>query len=621
MLVIKGVNLEYKDKVLLQDSNFEAKPGEITAIIGASGSGKTSFLNMLSLFTKLKCESYTINGVDIKKLTNRDKYHYRKNNISYIFQDYNLLEGLTVKENLVFGKQIQGKSLRIDLKKIKKFGLMKSLKKYPSELSGGQQQRVAILRELEKGNTVICADEPTSSLDKKNKELVYSYFEELKVCGCIVIIVTHDSFIKERADQVYTLTQGDLVTNNICDKTFNHVRKEVKMNSGTRMKQVIRSYQKTTTNHRANNIKIGLIAFSLFFVVLVNVFGLFYIDNQRNYLNDNIDRSFTDTLDSTGTPSGSIFNKFNAFDLSKVQNYSEENIEKSENVYAYEIDRNGLKIEGEAFKQASASEKMPVVISKSSLKEGEVAVTNSFADRGDILVGMKIEVVVSVPTISSGVTSIEQRVIQGRVIEVLPDNNVNNIEDVSGLLFNNEVLKNLQENSDQTLINSRVLTCKDYLTCSQTVQSYESATGTKVIRNETGEYIVLAAINLVKQIIKWSPLILLATLGTIAFIGQSLSLKRRQSEFGTLLVLGFSKAHVIWLIAAEKAKQFSRIVGVYLLFTLLLYIVLPKYMDFQYIYYPIVIFGGVQCFTFMGVAANIIWTPVIKYLKRGERYT
>lgn len=184
---------------------------EVTVILGPSGGGKTTFLNMLSGLDTVDTGSIIFDGVDIAKLSDKKLTEYRRNNIGFIFQSYNLISTLTVRENVELGAFLSKNSLDVD-EVIEQVGLKDHAQKFIHQLSGGQQQRVAIARVLVKNPKVIFCDEPTGALDEENGRNVLDLLQKLhEKYNTTLIMVTHNPNIAHMAHNVITFNSGKIV--------------------------------------------------------------------------------------------------------------------------------------------------------------------------------------------------------------------------------------------------------------------------------------------------------------------------------------------------------------------------------------------------------------------------
>lgn len=192
--VLKGISLKIED-------------GEFVVILGASGSGKSTFLNVTSGLERPEGGKVLYDGKDITAFSDSELTEFRKENVGFIFQQYYLLQNMNVEKNVKMGADLAGNR---DYKKvIEAVGLGKKLHKYPSELSGGEQQRVSVARALAKNPKYLFLDEPTGALDEETGRQVLDYICGLqKEYGFTVIMVTHNLNIAEMADTVIRMNSG-----------------------------------------------------------------------------------------------------------------------------------------------------------------------------------------------------------------------------------------------------------------------------------------------------------------------------------------------------------------------------------------------------------------------------
>ena len=199
---------------LFDNLNIKVKEGELVALVGPSGSGKSSLLHLLALLDEPSKGKIIINSQQTKNLSNDQKDELRRKSISIIFQDNNLLSDFTAIENVMMPLVIRGESKKIILKKAEK--ILKDVKilnrsnHFPSELSGGEQQRVAIARALIAETNLILADEPTGNLDFKTSKEIFSYFLKLKKIKKTIIFATHNRELANRADYKLFISNGEI---------------------------------------------------------------------------------------------------------------------------------------------------------------------------------------------------------------------------------------------------------------------------------------------------------------------------------------------------------------------------------------------------------------------------
>jgi ABC-type lipoprotein export system ATPase subunit len=199
---------------LFNNLNLKIKHGDLIALIGPSGSGKSSLLHLFALLDDTSKGKILINGKETKNLTDSQKDEIRRKNISIIFQDNNLLTDFTALENVMIPLFIKGESKKYILKKTQR--ILQDLKilnrsnHFPSELSGGEQQRVAIARALIAETNLILADEPTGNLDFKTSKEIFSLFLKLKKLKKTIIFATHNRELANRADYKLFISNGDI---------------------------------------------------------------------------------------------------------------------------------------------------------------------------------------------------------------------------------------------------------------------------------------------------------------------------------------------------------------------------------------------------------------------------
>lgn len=206
--------------------SFDVEEGEFLAIMGASGSGKTTLLNLISTIDRVTGGHIYVEGQDITELKGNELNRFRREELGFIFQDFNLLNTLTARENIALALTIQGMKGEKVLERVadiaEKLEISKILDKYPYQLSGGEKQRVASARAVITNPNLVLADEPTGALDSKSSRQLLSTFEYLNVeLGATILMVTHDAFTASYAHRVVFIKDG---------KVFNEVAK----NKGTR---------------------------------------------------------------------------------------------------------------------------------------------------------------------------------------------------------------------------------------------------------------------------------------------------------------------------------------------------------------------------------------------------
>lgn len=197
---------------VLKNISFNIKANELTLILGASGSGKSTLLNILGGLEKSTNGSVIIDGVDITGLNNNQLAEYRAKKVGFIFQSYNLLPSLNVRDNVSIVKEISKEALDTDLI-LEQVGLGNRGKDYPSLMSGGEQQRVSIARAIAKNTPILLCDEPTGALDTENGYRIMNLLKDLTEKGKTVIVVTHNLEYTKYADKIINLKDGNIVDN------------------------------------------------------------------------------------------------------------------------------------------------------------------------------------------------------------------------------------------------------------------------------------------------------------------------------------------------------------------------------------------------------------------------
>lgn len=208
----KDVVKEYKmgDVVIkaLDNTNFSIDKGELVAIVGPSGAGKTTTLNILGGMDRATSGSVFVNEKEITSLTNKQLIQYRRNDIGFVFQFYNLVQNLTAKENVELATQLCSDALNVD-EILDKVGLKDRKDNFPSQLSGGEQQRVAIARAIAKNPKLLLCDEPTGALDyKTGKQILKLLQNTCRREKMTVVIITHNTAIAPMADKVIHFKNG-----------------------------------------------------------------------------------------------------------------------------------------------------------------------------------------------------------------------------------------------------------------------------------------------------------------------------------------------------------------------------------------------------------------------------
>ncbi len=221
-LECKNVSKVYGNKkknqaeiIALEDATFSIKKGEVVVILGPSGAGKTTLLNILGAMDKASGGSYCLDGKDVTKMKEKDLVRFRREDIGFVFQFYNLMPNLNAYENVYLAASLVKNPY--DVHKIMELvGLKDREKNFPSQLSGGEQQRVAIARALVKNPTLLLCDEPTGALDSKTGAQIISLLLKVaKEQKKTVIIVTHNRAISIIADRIIKVQDGHIISNEV----------------------------------------------------------------------------------------------------------------------------------------------------------------------------------------------------------------------------------------------------------------------------------------------------------------------------------------------------------------------------------------------------------------------
>lgn len=205
----------------IDNISFQVEEGEFVAIMGSSGSGKTTLLNVISTIDKVTAGHIYVNGEDITELHGEDLNRFRREELGFIFQDFNLLDSLTAYENIALALSIQN----VDANEIKdrvnnvakELNIQNVMEKFPYQMSGGQKQRVASARAIITNPKLVLADEPTGALDSKSSRMLLEQFELLnEKLNATILMVTHDAFAASYASRVIFIKDG---------RIFNELRK------------------------------------------------------------------------------------------------------------------------------------------------------------------------------------------------------------------------------------------------------------------------------------------------------------------------------------------------------------------------------------------------------------
>ena len=220
MLKVKDLVKVYDTGVIqveaLKKINLEVKKGEFVAIMGSSGSGKSTFMNILGCLDSLTSGTYELDGIDVSRMTSEQLATIRNKKIGFVFQAFNLLPKMDLLRNVELPMMYAGcpKKEREEkaLKALDRVGLSARVYHKPNEISGGQKQRVAIARSLVNDPAIILADEPTGNLDSKSSNEIMDIFTELNNEGVTIILVTHEPDIAEYSKRIVTFKDGNIIS-------------------------------------------------------------------------------------------------------------------------------------------------------------------------------------------------------------------------------------------------------------------------------------------------------------------------------------------------------------------------------------------------------------------------
>lgn len=198
----------------LRNVNFTVEEGEYVAVMGESGSGKTTLLNILATLDKPTNGNVVLDGKDLSKIKEKDVAAFRRDNLGFVFQDFNLLDTFTLEDNIYLPLVLAGKNYKEMSGKLetvaKRLGILPLLKKYPYEVSGGQKQRAAVARAIITNPKLILADEPTGALDSKATDELLRLFSDINSTGQTIVMVTHSLKAASSANRVLFIKDGEV---------------------------------------------------------------------------------------------------------------------------------------------------------------------------------------------------------------------------------------------------------------------------------------------------------------------------------------------------------------------------------------------------------------------------
>lgn len=220
ILEVKGLKKIYSTRFggnkveALRNVNFTVEEGEYVAVMGESGSGKTTLLNILAALDKPTNGNVVLDGKDLSKIKEKDIAAFRRDNLGFVFQDFNLLDTFTLEDNIYLPLVLAGKNYKEMSGKLetvaKRLGILPLLKKYPYEVSGGQKQRAAVARAIITNPKLILADEPTGALDSKATDELLRLFSDINSTGQTIVMVTHSLKAASSANRVLFIKDGEV---------------------------------------------------------------------------------------------------------------------------------------------------------------------------------------------------------------------------------------------------------------------------------------------------------------------------------------------------------------------------------------------------------------------------
>lgn len=220
MLEVSGLKKIYQTRFggnkveALRNVNFTVEEGEFVAIMGESGSGKTTLLNILAALDKPTAGRVILDGADVSAIRESQVASFRRDNLGFVFQDFNLLDTFSIEDNIYLPLVLQGKKYEEMKEKLtpiaRRLGLRELLRKYPYEVSGGQKQRAAVARAIITAPKIILADEPTGALDSKSSDELLELFKEINDGGQTILMVTHSVKAASSASRVLFIKDGEV---------------------------------------------------------------------------------------------------------------------------------------------------------------------------------------------------------------------------------------------------------------------------------------------------------------------------------------------------------------------------------------------------------------------------
>lgn len=425
LLELKNISKYYKLKgsekfQVLNTINLSFNTGELVAIIGESGSGKSTLMNLIGGLDSNFSGELFVNGRDVKKLKKRELDKYRKNEVGFIFQSFNLINHLSVLDNVTIAMTLSNVRKKERIKRAKEIlenlGLEKHISKKPNQLSGGQKQRVAIARALINDPEIIIADEPTGSLDSKTTMQVLQIMKDIAQRGKLVIMVTHSEKVAASSTRIVKIADGSIIDDKEVLKTEgkNVAEKQETLNKNKRRQNlsIVSSIKLALNNMKekfARNIlvsigsSIGIMSIILM-LSLGNGVKAYFNKTMNSYVNplvievnmpssdeDNVNLDFT-TVQKPDINSTKPFEEEDITKLSQIQNVS--SVEKGYTIISFGVNslvynnktNNIVKISTISSNITSSN------VEKGSLpKDGEILINKALSDEiGSDIIGQKV---------------------------------------------------------------------------------------------------------------------------------------------------------------------------------------------------------------------------------------
>lgn len=208
--IYKSFGKDHNERKLFEDFSFKISKGDMVAIMGKSGSGKTTLLNIIGGLESIDKGTYLFNGKDVSKFSEKELLDFRRKNISYIFQNFALINEYSIMDNILLPlryryNNVNKKTINNARELLKKLDITYVENQKIENLSGGEKQRIAIARSLISNTNVILADEPTGALDEKSGHMIMELFKQMKNVGKTIIIVTHDIDVAKKCDYIINI--------------------------------------------------------------------------------------------------------------------------------------------------------------------------------------------------------------------------------------------------------------------------------------------------------------------------------------------------------------------------------------------------------------------------------